>query len=55
MFEYKVRNFRFKEAEDEINKFAKEGRRVVSVTTNTDMTWTKDTIIVVFERNVHAH
>ncbi len=52
MYEYKVENFRFKEAEREMNRLAKEGWRVVSATTNTDMTWTKDTIIVIFERNV---
>ncbi len=51
MYEYKVENFKFKEAESEMNKLAKEGWRVVSVTTNTDMTWAKDTIIVIFERN----
>lgn len=54
MYEYKVENFKFRDAENEMNKLAKEGWRVVSVTTNTEMTWAKDTIIVIFERNTNT-
>lgn len=51
MYEYKVENIKLRDAENEMNKLAKEGWRVVSVTANTDMTWDKDRIIVVFERS----
>ena len=52
MYEYKVEVYRVKEAEKEMNALARDGWRVVSVTSNECLQWTaKDTIIVTYERN----
>ncbi len=52
MYEYKVEVYRVKEAEKEMNELAKFGWRVISVTSNENISWTaKDTIVVTFERN----
>lgn len=51
MYEYKVKVYRVKDAEKEMNALAKEGRRVISVTACSTLSWTeKDTAVVTFER-----
>ena len=51
MYEYKVEVYRVKEAEDGMNTLAREGWRVISITSNECLQWTaKDTIVVTFER-----
>lgn len=51
MYEYKVEVYRVKEAEAAMNALAKEGWRVIAVTSNECLSWTtKDTIVVTFER-----
>ncbi|MBE6564861.1 MAG: DUF4177 domain-containing protein [Ruminococcaceae bacterium] len=51
MYEYKVEVHRVKDAEQAMNALAKEGWRVVAVTSNEALHWTvKDTIVVTYER-----
>lgn len=52
MYEYKVEVYRVNEAEKEMNALAREGWRVVAVTSNECILWTaKDTIVVTYERS----
>ena len=52
MYEYKVEVYRVNEAEEEMNALAREGWRVVAVTSNECILWTaKDTIVVTYERS----
>ena len=51
MYEYKVEIYKIKEAENEMNMMAKEGWRVVAVTYCQAATWSKDNVVVTFERN----
>lgn len=51
MYEYRVEVYRVKEAENAMNALAREGWRVISVTSNEALQWTvKDMVVVTFER-----
>ena len=51
MYEYKVEVYKVKESENEMNQMAKQGWRVVAITHCPAASWSKDTIVVTFERN----
>lgn len=51
MYEYKVEMYKLKEAEKEMNAMANQGWRVVAVTYCQAAAWSKDTVVVTFERN----
>ena len=50
MYEYKVEMFKIKDAENEMNALAKQGWRVVAVTYCQAATWSKDMVVITFER-----